>query len=67
MLEAKRRGGKRVIVSGDQRVTGRLGVQLAREELIVEGDLHRALESGGLALEYQPLVRWTAASKRSRR
>jgi diguanylate cyclase (GGDEF)-like protein len=56
MLEAKRRGGKRVVVSGDERVTGRQGVQLAREELAVEGDLHRALESGGLSLEYQPLV-----------
>jgi diguanylate cyclase (GGDEF)-like protein len=56
MLEAKRRGGKRLIISGDERVTGRRGVQLAREELAVEGDLHRALERGGLTLEYQPLV-----------
>ncbi|WP_374680895.1 putative bifunctional diguanylate cyclase/phosphodiesterase [Accumulibacter sp.] len=56
MMEAKRRGGKRLIVSGDQALSGRLGVQLAREELSVEADLHRALESGCLALEYQPLV-----------
>ena len=56
MIEAKRRGGKRLIVSGDEPVAGRLGVQLARDELAIEADLHKALESGCLALEYQPLV-----------
>ncbi|WP_291994953.1 EAL domain-containing protein [Candidatus Accumulibacter sp. ACC003] len=56
MIEAKRRGGNQLIISGDERLTGRLGVQLAREELAIEADLHSALESGCLTLEYQPLV-----------
>lgn len=56
MVEAKRRGGKCLVASGDDPVAGRHGVQLARDELAIEADLHRALESGCLALEYQPLV-----------
>ncbi len=56
MVEAKRLGGDRTVVSGDERVAGRLGVLLAREELAVENKLHMALESGGLALHYQPIL-----------
>ncbi|WP_313953543.1 putative bifunctional diguanylate cyclase/phosphodiesterase [Accumulibacter sp.] len=56
MVEAKRRGGHQLMISGDEALAGRLGVQLARNELAIEADLHKALEIGGLALEYQPLV-----------
>ena len=54
--EAKRQGGDRVVVSGEEPLPGRLGVMLAREELVIENDLHSALESGGLRLHYQPIV-----------
>lgn len=56
MNTAKREGGGRVIVSGDESVPGRLGVLLAREELEIEHKLHIALETGGLNLHYQPIV-----------
>ncbi|GAA5184224.1 hypothetical protein GCM10025771_37750 [Niveibacterium umoris] len=56
MVEAKRLGGDRTVLSGEERVAGRLGVLLAREELVVENKLHMALERGGLALHYQPIV-----------
>ena len=57
MIEAKRQGGNRIVISGDEPVAGRLGVQLAREELAIESALHTALESGGLQLEFQPIIR----------
>jgi diguanylate cyclase (GGDEF)-like protein len=56
MLEAKRQGGNRLVVSGDEPGAGRLGVQLAREELAIEGALHTALENGGLRLNFQPII-----------
>jgi diguanylate cyclase (GGDEF)-like protein len=56
MLEAKRLGGGRHVVSGDERVPGRVGVLLAREELEIESKIHAALENGGLTLHYQPIV-----------
>ena len=56
MIEAKRQGGNRIVISGDEPVAGRLGVQLAREELAIESALHAALESGGLQLEFQPII-----------
>lgn len=56
MQEAKRQGGNRFVVSGEEQQPGRLGVLLAREELEVEGKLHRALEIGGLYLQYQPII-----------
>ncbi len=56
MSTAKRAGGGRVVVSGDEPVPGRLGILLAREELELENKLHVALESGGLKLHYQPIV-----------
>ena len=56
MTEAKRQGGNRAVVSGDEPVPGRLGVRLAREELGIESDIHTALESGGLLLNYQPII-----------
>jgi EAL domain-containing protein (putative c-di-GMP-specific phosphodiesterase class I) len=34
-----------------------LGVLLAREELAIESDLHTALETGGLQLHFQPILR----------
>ena len=56
MLEAKRLGGGRYVVSGDEQVPGRVGVLLAREELVIESQIHAALESGGLTLHYQPII-----------
>ena len=56
MLEAKRLGGGRHVVSGDERVPGRLGVLLAREELEIESKIHAALDNGGLTLHYQPII-----------
>ncbi len=56
MIEAKRLGGGRYVISGDERVPGRLGVLLAREELAIESKIHLALESGGLTLHYQPII-----------
>lgn len=55
--EAKRQGGDRLLLAGDEPAPGRLGVRLAREELEVENLLHAALESGGLSLHYQPVLR----------
>ncbi len=56
MLDAKRQGGNRLVVSGSEAFRGRHGVQLAREELAVESDLHLALETGGLSLDFQPVL-----------
>jgi len=56
MIEAKRRGGNCVVISGDDLLLGRLGILLAREELETESDLHTALETGGLRLNYQPII-----------
>lgn len=57
MVEAKRLGGGRHVFSGDERVPGRVGILLAREELAIESLIHAALENGGLTLHYQPIVR----------
>jgi diguanylate cyclase (GGDEF)-like protein len=57
MVEAKRLGGGRHVVSGDEQVPGRVGVLLAREELAIESQIHAALASGGLTLHYQPIIR----------
>lgn len=57
MIDAKRQGGNRFVVSGDETAPGRLGIRLAREELEIESALHGALESGGLQLYYQPIIR----------
>ncbi|WP_269531842.1 bifunctional diguanylate cyclase/phosphodiesterase [Chitinimonas sp. BJYL2] len=58
MHEAKRQGGARIVMSGEEATPGRLGIKLAREELDVEHKLHAALEVGGLYLHYQPIVRF---------
>ena len=57
MYAAKKRGGANIVCSGEEPVPGRLGVVLAREELEIESKLHAALESGGLCLHYQPIIR----------
>ncbi|TCJ18155.1 bifunctional diguanylate cyclase/phosphodiesterase [Parasulfuritortus cantonensis] len=59
MAEAKREGGGRVSLAADALLPARDGKYLAREELAVEETLHRALEIGGLYLDYQPIVRVT--------
>jgi len=56
MTSAKREGGARMVISGDEPVPERLGILLAREELQIENRLHYALEHGGLELHYQPIV-----------
>ncbi len=56
MIDAKRGGGGRHVVSGDEEVPGRVGVLLAREELAIESQIHAALECGGLTLHYQPII-----------
>jgi diguanylate cyclase (GGDEF)-like protein len=55
-ISAKKQGGNRYVVSGDEMVSGRMGTLLAREELAVEYMLFNALETGGLQLHYQPIV-----------
>ena len=57
MIDAKRRGGNRFVVSGHEALPGRLGIELAREELAIESVLHSALDNGELELNYQPIVR----------
>ncbi|MDD2720871.1 MAG: EAL domain-containing protein [Gallionella sp.] len=57
MGAAKSKGGNCIVCSGDEPTPGRLGISLAREELLIESNLHVALETGGLCLNYQPLVR----------
>lgn len=57
MIDAKRQGGNRFVVSGHEALPGRLGIELAREELAIESALHSALENGELQLNYQPIVR----------
>jgi len=57
MIAAKTQGGGKIVCSGDEPIPGRLGVILAREELSIENLLHTALESGGLCLHYQPIIR----------
>jgi diguanylate cyclase (GGDEF)-like protein len=56
MGAAKQQGGSRLLLSGEEPVPGRTGTLLAREELVIEELLHDALENGGLALHYQPIV-----------
>ena len=56
MHDAKRAGGNQTAVAGEERITGRFGTELAREELAIEERLHEALENGGLALHYQPIL-----------
>ena len=55
-ITAKKQGGNRYVVSGDEPVPGRMGIMLAREELSIENKLHTALETGGLQLYYQPII-----------
>lgn len=57
MHAAKSKGGNNLVCSGDEPIPGRLGITLAREELLIENMLHTALENGGLCLHYQPIIR----------
>ncbi len=56
MFEAKRQGGDQMVIFGEEQLPGWLGNKLAREELEVEHKLHAALESGGLYLQFQPVL-----------
>jgi diguanylate cyclase (GGDEF)-like protein len=55
--DAKEQGRSRWVFSGEERVVGRHGAVLEREELQIEDDLHEALDNGGLSLHYQPILR----------
>ena len=57
MIDAKRQGGNRFVISGYEALPGRIGVALAREELAIESALYSALENGELRLNYQPIIR----------
>jgi diguanylate cyclase (GGDEF)-like protein len=57
MFAAKNKGGNSIVCSGEEPIPGRLGVTLAREELAIENSLHTALETGGISLHYQPIIR----------
>lgn len=57
MFAAKCKGGNSIVCSGEEPIPGRLGITLAREELSIESILHTALETGGLCLHYQPIIR----------
>ncbi|KAF0204999.1 MAG: diguanylate, partial [Gallionellaceae bacterium] len=57
MIAAKSKGGNSIVCSGEEPIPGRLGITLAREELSIESMLHTALETGGLSLHYQPIIR----------
>jgi diguanylate cyclase (GGDEF)-like protein len=57
MNAAKAKGGNSIVCSGEELIAGRLGISLAREELSIESILHTALETGGLCLYYQPIIR----------
>jgi EAL domain-containing protein (putative c-di-GMP-specific phosphodiesterase class I) len=57
MFAAKTKGGNGIVCSGEEPIPGRLGIILAREEISIESKLHTALETGGLCLYYQPIIR----------
>lgn len=53
---AKKQGGNRYIISGNELLPSHMGIIQAREDLEVEYLLHTALETGGLQLHYQPIL-----------
>lgn len=53
---AKKQGGNRYVISGNELVPSHMGIIQAREELEVEYLLHTALDTGGLQLHYQPIL-----------
>jgi diguanylate cyclase (GGDEF)-like protein len=55
-ITAKKLGGNRFVVSGNEVVPGHMGIIQAREDLEVEYLLHTALDNGGLQLYYQPIL-----------
>jgi EAL domain-containing protein (putative c-di-GMP-specific phosphodiesterase class I) len=55
-ITAKKLGGNRYVISGNELVPSHMGIILAREELEVEYLLHTALDQGGLQLHYQPIL-----------
>lgn len=53
---AKRQGGNRYVISGNEQIPSHMGIIQAREDLEVEYLLHTALDTGGLQLHYQPIL-----------
>ena len=58
MFKAKQQGGDQMVIFGEEQLPDWLNGKLAREELEIEHQLHAALESGGLYLQYQPILRF---------
>ncbi len=57
MIHAKRQGGNRWVWSGQEALSGELGIEHSRRELAIASMLHEALACGGLSLRYQPIIR----------
>lgn len=57
MIDAKRLGGNRFAWSCNERGLVEHGLAQSRRELSIASSLHEALQRGGLALRYQPIVR----------
>lgn len=57
MQHAKQLGGLQWVCAGELPEPGHMGGRLESDELLVEAQLHEALEEGGLSLSYQPIVR----------
>ena len=53
---AKKQGGNRYVISGDELIPSHMGIIQAREDLEVEYLLLTALDKGGLQLHYQPIL-----------
>ena len=53
---AKKQGGNRYVISGNELVASHMGIIQAREDMEVEYLLHTALETDGLQLHYQPIL-----------
>jgi diguanylate cyclase (GGDEF)-like protein len=53
---AKKQGGNRYVISGNEQIPSHMGIIQAREDLEVEYLLHTALDTGGLQLHYQPIL-----------
>ena len=53
---AKKQGGNRYVISGNELIPSHMGIIQAREDLEVEYLLHTALDTGGLQLHYQPIL-----------
>lgn len=56
MLHAKRQGGNRLAMSGQDDLSNPMDSGQARRDLAIESALHAAIEAGGIGLHYQPII-----------